>query len=599
MATETTEKRIEFDDDTKLYLAGRVGYRCSNPNCRRLTIGPKKESREAIKLGDAAHILPARRNGPRGGKDLPVELVRDQDNGLWLCPACHRLVDRDPAGYPEALLRGWKAQAEKAASQEIEGVKLNDPPGSGSAPAPSIFICYSHEDEEFVLKLNADLQIAGVAPWIFQTEIQARENWPKSIVQAIKECAAFIVALSPDAAASDNVMKELVLANQYKKKIIPLQYQVAVLAEEMEYILAGKQYQDFTRGEYGENLARLVKVLPRPAAASPASRPAAPQSSPEGTAEHQPTVAASQPADSIAGKPVELKVKTSPPTAAQTTDRSQAKPPKEASPPGDLKPARVVKITSPIEMDFLLVEKGPFLMGSRPDNPQAYEDEKPQHTVDLAYDYWIGRTLVTNRQFREFWDARKTQHMWVSDWQKKLDHPVVNVSWDEAQDFCQWLNGSASQALPAGYRFCLPSEAEWEKAARGTDGREWPWGGEWDAKRCNTSEAGIKTTTPVGKYSPGGDSPCGAADMAGNAWEWTRSLWGKDGQEPDYVYPYDASDGRENEQAGGIYRVVRGGSWGYLVQRNTRCAYRYRFIPSLFHDLLGFRVVLSLARPGS
>jgi formylglycine-generating enzyme required for sulfatase activity len=154
------------------------------------------------------------------------------------------------------------------------------------------------------------------------------------------------------------------------------------------------------------------------------------------------------------------------------------------------------------------------------------------------------------------------------------------VSWHDARDYCRWLG----QKFGKAYR--LPTEAEWEKAARGMDGRAYPWGNEFDRARCNSQEGGVGTTTPVGQYSPQGDSPHGAADMAGNVFEWTASL--RRG------YPYDRGDGREDPRAPGP-RVVRGGAFngGCLV---VRCAYRYWYVPDGRRDFLGFRVALF---PGS
>jgi formylglycine-generating enzyme required for sulfatase activity len=159
---------------------------------------------------------------------------------------------------------------------------------------------------------------------------------------------------------------------------------------------------------------------------------------------------------------------------------------------------------------------------------------------------------------------------------QKLDHPVVYVSWDDAVAYAAWL------AQTTGQPWRLPSEAEWEKAARGTDGRIYPWGDTFDKARANTSESGIKTTTAVGSY-PSGSSPYGAQDMAGNVWEWTHSLFKS--------YPYIPNDGRE---VGNYtdYRILRGGSWGDLAWC-ARAACRLLDTPGYLSYVIGFRLAVA------
>jgi formylglycine-generating enzyme required for sulfatase activity len=214
-------------------------------------------------------------------------------------------------------------------------------------------------------------------------------------------------------------------------------------------------------------------------------------------------------------------------------------------------------------MDFVRVPAGRFLMGSAKENELAFDDERPQHTVDLLYDYFMARFPVTNQLYQEYVKARGLQHP-VSGWEAKKNHPIGKVSREDAIAYCDWLNGLLKAELPAGLVFRLPTEAEWEKAARGINGREYPWGNKYDKNRCNIKEGGRGGTTPVGLYSPQGDSPYGCADMAGNVWEWTHSV--------DKPYPYDPADGREDKKAAGRH-VRRGGSFT-TFDRSARCACR-------------------------
>jgi formylglycine-generating enzyme required for sulfatase activity len=239
------------------------------------------------------------------------------------------------------------------------------------------------------------------------------------------------------------------------------------------------------------------------------------------------------------------------------------------------------------EPDLTLIPAGKFLMGSDPQkDPHAHEREQPQHTLHLP-DYYLGKTPVTNAQYAAFVSA--SGHRQPEHWQDgapppgKQDHPVVHVSWYDAVAYCRWL----SEAAGKPYR--LPSEAEWEKGARGSDGRLYPWGDEWDVGRCNTKESNAGDTTPIDAY-PQGASPYGLLDMAGNMYEWTLSLWGKDMKEPDFVYPYDPGDGREDVKVDkGVQRVLRGGAF-YYDAVYARAAHRVRSYPDYRVRTRGFRV---------
>ncbi len=234
----------------------------------------------------------------------------------------------------------------------------------------------------------------------------------------------------------------------------------------------------------------------------------------------------------------------------------------------------------PIDFDWVTIPAGEFTMGSdKTKDKKADDNELPQHRFYLP-DYHITRVPVTNAQYKQFVAAESYEP--PSHWEKgeipqgKENHPVVYISWQDAQAFCAW----------AGVH--LPTEAEWEKAARGTDGRIWPWGNALpDKERCNFN-GNVGDTTVVGNF-PKGSSPYDVLDMAGNVWEWTRTLWGQNVGKLDFGYPYNANDGREDPADVGR-RVVRGGSFvdiGYSV----RCACRALDSSDNRYSGIGFRVM--------
>jgi formylglycine-generating enzyme required for sulfatase activity len=232
-------------------------------------------------------------------------------------------------------------------------------------------------------------------------------------------------------------------------------------------------------------------------------------------------------------------------------------------------------------MEFMLVPQGRFVMGSKDDDKDADSYEKPQHTVEIPYDYYLARFTVTNEQYNAFIKATNGEHP-VSGWKKKADHPVVNVFWQDAMEYVKWLNTSLGSPQ-TGLIFRLPTEAEWEKAARGAYGSLYPWGNDFKPKRCNSAQGGQGGTAPVSAY-PNGASPYGCEQMAGNVLEWTRSLF-KD-------YPYNARDGRENEKDISDYCVARGGSF-VNDRQSVRCAFRYHGGPNFRIGTQGFRVALA------
>lgn len=217
--------------------------------------------------------------------------------------------------------------------------------------------------------------------------------------------------------------------------------------------------------------------------------------------------------------------------------------------------------------DMVLIGAGEFLMGS-PDG-EGNEDEHPRHTVYLAA-YHICRYPVTNGQFARF--ISETGYDAGNKWKSSVNageenHPVVHVSWIDAMAYCRWAGGT------------LPTEAQWEKAARGTDGRIYPWGNTWDQTLCHMNSKG---TTAVGAY-PGGASPYGIMDMAGNVWEWCSDCYA--------VSYYRCSPLKDPEgPVSGKWRVVRGGSWGQASPSHFRCAARKWQYPDSRNNSTGFRL---------
>jgi formylglycine-generating enzyme required for sulfatase activity len=250
-------------------------------------------------------------------------------------------------------------------------------------------------------------------------------------------------------------------------------------------------------------------------------------------------------------------------------------------------------------LGFVEIPAGSFLMGSPPDDRVAQEEEKPQHPVTLPT-YYMARYPVTVAQFRAFMETRGYQPQDEDSLRGPANSPVVHVTWNEALEYCDWLTerlqGWEGTPEPLstllrqeGWRVSLPSEAEWEKAARGTDGRIYPWGDEPDPERANYGETGIQARSAVGCF-PSGASPYGVEEVSGNVWEWTRSLWGTSFSRPDFKYPYGPDDGRENRDASRrTLRVLRGGAFDFS-HWVVRCAYRVRDLPDGRGSRIGFRV---------
>jgi formylglycine-generating enzyme required for sulfatase activity/predicted MPP superfamily phosphohydrolase/energy-coupling factor transporter ATP-binding protein EcfA2 len=246
------------------------------------------------------------------------------------------------------------------------------------------------------------------------------------------------------------------------------------------------------------------------------------------------------------------------------------------------------------EDNMVPVPAGEFIRGS-----EEYKYSKPVKRIYLD-DFMIGIYPVTNREFKGFIEDRgyHRQEYWTKEgWQWRMEEkvtapglwydrkwnapnfPVVAVCWYEAAAYANWL----SEVTGKSYR--LPTEAEWEKAARGTDGRRYPWGNEFDKDFCNSDESGLGRTSPVGIF-PKGKSPYGCFDMAGNVWEWCADWF-------DEKYYSEAPGKNPKVPETGSLRVLRGGGW-FGGAQDCACAIRHADLPGHRDGLLGFRLARSV-----
>ncbi len=253
--------------------------------------------------------------------------------------------------------------------------------------------------------------------------------------------------------------------------------------------------------------------------------------------------------------------------------------------------------------EFVTIPAGKFVMGG-----DGEYDGKPKHNLYLLA-YRIARYPLTNAEFAPFVEAGgyRDKRWWTEAgwaWKEDLNEPgywrdsrfnkpnqpVVGISWYESVAYCRWRSTETGQPVR------LATEAEWEKAARGTDGRIYPWGNVFDPRRVNMGlgEQAVNTTTPVGIY-PAGVSPYGLDDCAGNVWEWCATKVGGDFSNPRFKpYPYKVEDEWSEEHLSGTYvRVLRGGSWLDLSQSFARCAFRDRDLPDDRDVNGGCRLVVS------
>ncbi len=433
--------------------------------------------------------------------------------------------------------------------------------------APRVFVSHSHHDDTFTTRFVADLRAAGVQVWVDVADMQ-HGDFMMRINDALMQSEWLVLVLTPDALRSPAVRAEVnaainlvwqrqmhgvipVVANAYDTQDVPPTWRTL-------------HYYDATH-DYQAALSNVIAALRADADAAAQVPPGSPQPAIE-------TPSATLPGDEA--------LHLTPMSLYDLGFRG-----------------RNIGGVECILPTTVFVAEGIFAMGSNTArDPLAFDDELPAHPVNVAA-FSIGIYPVTVAEYAcavraeqvpeprindDPYVRRPNEHM--ATWEQQLqhpDHPVVNVSWNHAVAYVLWL------AQVTGQSWRLPTEAEWEKAARWDAkqqiARIFPWGDKWDRARANALDGGSETTTAVGAFAANGDaSPYGAHDMAGNVWEWCSSL-----AKP---YPYNIKDGRELMSSSGR-RVMRGGSWR-VIPRYARAASHINYSRFHIQSDIGFRLAL-------
>ncbi len=445
-----------------------------------------------------------------------------------------------------------------------------------------VFLCHASQDKPIVRELHQQLKTEDwIKIWLDEKNLLLGDDWRSTIEEAVETSDIVIICLSSNSVNKEGfVQKEMRYAREISLEkpegtifIIPLRFDECDVPRGLRFI----QFADYFGEKKSETYDNLLKSLKSRHKQVLKLRK---QDYPEKEDE------ASKLQSDISEEKNIVQAKRSLHPTPEWIESN--------------------KITLSNGMEFMRIPAGKFLMGSN--NGQS--NEYPLHEVNIPYDYWMARFPITNQQYLsaydEILDKDKLNLMGKYGlflMKAKNTHPI-NFSWNSAENFYIFgMHGNKSQ-LPSNTRIRIPTEAEWEKAARGLDGREYPWGNEFKTHRCHITSinypkqirenisflnvawlAGIQSeTVPVGEYSPQGDSPFGCADMAGNVWEITNSQLKS--------YPYNAFDGREDGDVYGMY-VLRGGAFDSTAQE-SRCAYRrYESDRKKSKSNVGLRLVIA------
>ena len=493
-------------------------------------------------------------------REAALAIVKFFDNRGRVAELTARVRKEFPSAEWDAVTSQPAVYVESGGAHRDGSGGAKDVFSAARAPGPlRIFLCHASPDKPAVTELYDRLLAAGFDPWLDRKKIKFGQDWRQAIRLAIENSDLILVCLSNRSLKRDGYLQQeiedvLNVADRQsagKIFVIPLRLEDCEVPERIARWHWANYFDQADQTQLFVDLSELA-------------------------AERKAVAAVALP---------------------QLIDKTTVAQALVSAPVTKLLLIDLPKLNFCLEL--VHIPAGPFMMGD-----DRYDNEKPFHKVTLP-EYWIGKYPITNAQFGMFvqatqyktvaekkgsgyvWDGKGWKDTKGANWQQptgpgsdiqqKVDHPVVHVNWHDAQAFCKWLSEASKRQV------VLPSEAEWEKAARGSpasssDIRAYPWGNKGpDNTLCNFNE-NEKDTTPVGKYSPKGDSPYGCADVAGNVWEWTRNIHRN--------YPYDPNDGRELLDVSEV-RVVRGGSWFDGVGSVRSASRGKRYNRSV---IVGFRV---------
>jgi len=471
-----------------------------------------------------------------------------------------------------------------------------------------IFISYSHRDNNYAHALADSLQSMGLEVWI-DARLDYGSQWPHEIQKNLDSCDAFILIMSPRSFESDWVQSELQRAKRKRKPIFPLLLE----GDEPWLSVESTQYYDVRDAEMPDD--RFYSAIKRVISISKSSETLKPPKRTVKTSTSKPepklkteivvaiiggvfTILAT--CATLFGGPLVAKwleggngaIPTavvdngvrSNPTATGKPNQAVVNPPADmtltstdtALPPTKTATPYPEEITDSTGATMRLVSAGKFIMGS----DHGEFNERPVHEVELSA-FYMDVYEVTNSNYQTCVDvgpctspALNTLGQYVTDYYNDPqygDYPVVYVNWFQARTYCDWRDAQ------------LPTEAQWEKAARGTDGLTYPWGQYITCDRSNFGRC-TGTTYPVGSYGEG-ISPYGLYDLAGNVWEWVGDWYSE-------TYYGDSSSPNPTGPEDGMFRVLRGGSFVDGDNLN-RSSFRNRNLPEDYNWNIGFRCAMN------